>query len=132
MKGSNIIDFRRVSEHYILSLVKYIDGKICFTDYYSWPICIALKEMKLDFLEINLPHPNYTDGMRKWMVNVVAGPDKWIYAGMYSYNNIVRFRPTKNGVEVEDLSSEIDELTKDKTLNFSFTKGAHVGLFLKG
>ncbi|MBC7334575.1 MAG: hypothetical protein H5T85_09055 [Actinobacteria bacterium] len=131
MKGRDVIDFGRVSEHYILSLIKYLDGKIYFTDYYGRVICLDPMEMKLDFLNIKLPHPHYTDGMRNWMAHSIAASDGWIYAGMYSYNNLIRFRPTEGRIEVEDLGLGMEELGKDTSLDFAFTKGAPVGLILK-
>lgn len=131
IKGRDIMDFGRVSEHYILSLIKYVDGKIYFTDYYGRLICIDPKEMKLDFLDTKLLHPEYNDGMRNWMAHGVVGPDEWIYAGMYSYSNLIRFKPTKKGVKVEDLGLGIEESNKDKILNYAFTKGAPAGLILK-
>ncbi|GAH68443.1 unnamed protein product, partial [marine sediment metagenome] len=32
-------------------------------------ICIDPKEMKLDFLDTKLLHPEYNDGMRNWMAH---------------------------------------------------------------
>lgn len=130
-KGRNIIDFGRVSEHYILSLIKYDDGQIYFTDYYGKLISIDPQKMKLSFLEVLMPHPSYNDGMRNWMSHNVLGDDGWIYTGMYSYPNLIRFRPEKDKVIIEDLGKGTEDTSKDKALDFAYAKGAPAGLIFK-
>lgn len=129
-RGRDIIDFGRVSEHYILSFVKYLDGNIYFTDYYGRLHFIDPSKMKIVYSNIKLNHPNYNDGMRNWMAHCVLAEDGWVYAGMYSYNNLIRFRPKINTFEIEDLGKGIED-TKDEILNFAFDNGAPVGIIYK-
>jgi len=130
-RGRDIIDFGRVSEHYILSFIKYLDGNIYFTDYYGRLISIDPINLKLEFLNIKLPHPKYNDGMRNWMSHNVVAPDGWIYTGMYSYPNLIRFRPDNGEIIIEDLGNNIKNSGKDKIIDYAFTQGAPAGLILR-
>ena len=129
-RGRDIIDLGRASEHYILSFIKYSDSNIYFTDYYGRLHFIDPLKMKIKYSDFKLKHPVYNDGMRNWMAHCKLAEDGWIYAGMYSYNNLIRFRPKGSNFEVEDLGKGIED-TKDEILNFAFDNGAPVGIIYK-
>lgn len=130
-KGRDIIDFGRVSEHYILSFAKYDKQTIFFSDYYGRLLILNPEKMNFDFTGYKLPHQEYNDGMRNWMAHSVAGPDGWIYAGMYSYPNIIRFRPVEGKIEIEDLGKGIDGNIKEKAIDFAYSRGMPLGFILK-
>ena len=130
LKGRDVVDYGRVSEHYVLAFVKYDDRTIFFSDYYGRLLSVDPLENKVRSHEVKLTHPPYTDGMRNWMSHALLGPDGWVYAGMYSHPNLIRFRPDKGRILVEDLGPGLGE-AEDESLRFAFAQGSPVGLILK-
>jgi len=132
LKGRDIVDFGRVSEHYVLAFVKYDDRTIFFSDYYGRLLSVDPVEQRVRSHDVQLIHPEYTAGMRNWMSHGLAGPDGWVYAGMYSYPNLIRFRPEVGRILIEDLGPGLQEEPKEKSLAYAFKHGSPVGLILKG
>lgn len=132
LKGRDIVDFGRVSEHYVLAFVKYDDRTIFFSDYYGRLLSVDPVEKRVRSHEVQLTHPEYNAGMRNWMSHGLAGPDGWVYAGMYSYPNLIRFRPEKGRIFIEDLGPGLQQEPKEESLAYAFKHGSPVGLILKG
>jgi len=132
LKGRDIVDFGRVSEHYVLAFVKYDDRTIFFSDYYGRLLSVDPVEKRVRSHEVQLTHPEYNAGMRNWMSHGRAGPGGWVYAGMYSYPNLIRFRPEKGRIFIEDLGPGLQEEPKEENLAYAFKHGSPVGLILRG
>jgi len=133
LKGRDVVDYGRVSEHYVLAFVQYDEATIFFSDYYGRLMSLNPLENKVRSHDIQLTHPSYSGGMRNWMSHGLLGPDGWVYAGMYSYPNLIRFRPEKGRILIEDLGPGLDgEPPEGEALSYAFTRGAPVGLIFKG
>jgi hypothetical protein len=132
LKARDVVDFGRVSEHYVLAFVKYDDRTIFFSDYYGRLFGVDPLEMKVRSHQVQLTHPEFTAGMRNWMSHGLLGPDGWVYAGMYSYPNLIRFRPERGKVLIEDLGPGLGEDAGEQSLGYAFRHGSPVGLILKG
>jgi hypothetical protein len=148
LKGRDIVDLGRVSEHYVLAFAQYDARTIFFSDYYGRLLSVNPLDNTVRFHEVKLTHPPYNEGMRNWMSHALVGPDGWVYAGMYSYPNLIRFRPEKDKIVIEDLGPGLDELSADRAggeggtagpagareeaVRFAFANGSPVGLILKG
>ena len=132
LKGREAVDLGRVSEHYVIGLVRYDERTIFFSDYYGRLFSIDPTKMEIRDHDTRLPHPDYTDGMRNWLAHAVLAPDGWVYAGMYSYPNLIRFRPTGRGIEVQDLGIGPAEGVEDPASAYAFSTGSPAGLVLKG
>ncbi len=132
LKGRDAVDLGRVSEHYVIGLVRYDEQTIFFSDYYGRLLSIDPRKMEVRARGVQLPHPDYTDGMRNWLAHAVLGPDGWVYAGMYSYPNLIRFQPARQGIEVQDLGRGPAEEAGDPAAAYAFDSGSPVGLILAG
>lgn len=139
LKGRDVVDLGRVSEHYVLAFAPYDERTIFFSDYYGRLFSFDPQESRVHDHEVQLTHPAYNEGMRNWMSHALVGPDGWVYAGMYSYPNLIRFRPQQGRILVEDLGPGLARGTgagepelPAGALEFAFASGSPVGLILKG
>ena len=130
MKGRNLIDLGKVSEHYPLSMVHYNEENIFFSDYYGRIVRINPKTLKITFTDTFLSHPKWSDGrLFGMMCDSALGPDKKVYCGGYLNTRIMRFWLEKDKVILEDLGYPLEEKIEGnpiRIVSFVFDKSGNL------
>lgn len=130
MRGRDLIDLGKVSEHYPISILHYDNENIFLTDNDGRVIRINPKTLKVTFTDTFLVHPEWSDGrLLGWMCDSTVGPDKKIYCGGYLSTRIMRFWPEGNKIILEDLGYPLEEkidANMIRLLAFTFDKAGNL------
>jgi hypothetical protein len=109
LKGRDFMDLGKVSEQYLLSIVKGSNGAIYFVNSEGNLVSVNPKNFKVTFTDIFLPQPGIRNIAYMSMSDAILGPDEKVYCSLYGYTNIVRFWQEKGKIIVEDMGFPYDE-----------------------
>lgn len=109
LKGQDLIDLGKVSENYLLSIIKYDDETIYFVSSDGRIVSINPKTFKVTFTDIFLPNSRLNNIAYMSMCDSVLGPDGKIYCSLYGHTNVCRFWSEKGKIIVEDMGYPYDE-----------------------
>ena len=130
MKGRDLIDLGKVSEHYPISMVHYNDENIFLSDSYGRILRVNPKTLKVTFTNTFLRHPEWSDGrLIGWMCDSIVGPDNKVYCGGYLNTRIMRFWLGKDKIILEDLGYPVEEkidANAIRLLSFAFDKSGNL------
>lgn len=130
MKGKKFIDLGKISEYYALSMVRYNDENIFFSDCFGRIIKINPKTLKITFTDTYLPRPRWSDGrLLSLMSESVVGPDNKVYCASYLNNKIMRFWPEGDKIILEDLDYPLEDKIDNIIRILAFTFDSKGNLF---
>ena len=110
LKGRDLIDLGKVTEYYLLSIIKYDDETIYFISSDGRIVSVNPKTFKVTFTDIILPNSSRKNNIAYMsMSDSVVGPDGKVYCSLYGHTNVYRFWPEKGKIVVEDMGYPYDE-----------------------